>query len=318
MQARAKQLKCESSRGKGEGGEWQKNTKQCQHGRWQSLYSTAQAHLCTCTSNKATHSTGIPLPPRQSLSQTSHICATSRAPPAQTAAGSLADRHSLHVVVQQLLSCPPCEPSPQHSAQSLTAHCSAGPAWRETPPAHPAVPPSYKTPARGRVHKAVMHNQHFVCHAKRIMQCMLSVKEGRRNQQQTDKMDDGFVKYGAYIICACDVSDMTPVPECKALNIIPLTRCQKHTSWRQLGWRATASSQATKAFTTSEAQSQSLLVLAKLVCTAALSSACRAQQPGDMTLASSSFCLLRRAFSCSKAPAQFLRERDLQAFKPTL
>jgi len=204
MQARAKQLKCESSRGKGEGGEWQKNTKQCQHGRWQSLYSTAQAHLCTCMSsstaqahlctcmsNTAQHSTGKPLPPRQSLLQTSHICATSRAPPAQTAAGSLADRHSLHVVVQQLLSCPPCEPSPQHSAQSLTAHCSAGPAWRETPPAHPAVPPSYKTPARGRVHKAVMHNQHFVCHAKRIMQCMLSVKEGRRNQQQVTDRRNG-------------------------------------------------------------------------------------------------------------------------------
>jgi len=116
MQARAKQLKCESSRGKGEGGEWQKNTKQCQHGRWQSLYSTAQAHLCTCMSsstaqahlctcmsNTAQHSTGKPLPPRQSLLQTSHICATSRAPPAQTAAGSLADRHSLHVVAYQLL-----------------------------------------------------------------------------------------------------------------------------------------------------------------------------------------------------------------------
>jgi len=59
-------------------------------------------------------------------------------------------------------------------------------------------------------------------------------------------------------------------------------------------------------------------VLAKLKCTSALSNACWAQQPGDITLASSSFCLLRRVFSCFNAPAQFLARRDLQAFKPAL
>jgi len=147
------------------------------HIAWQSLYM----HVKYST---AQHSTGTPLPPRQSLLQTSHICATSRAPPAQTAAGSLADRHSLHVVAQQLLACPPCEPSPQHSAQSLTAHCSAGPAWRETPPAHPAVAPSYGTPARGRVHKAVMHNQHLFLSCK-VHYAVYAERQGRATESAT-------------------------------------------------------------------------------------------------------------------------------------
>ena len=39
-------------------------------------------------------------------------------------------------------------------------------------------------------------------------------------------MDDGSAEYGAYIICVCDVSDMNPVPDRKALNMIQLMRSQ--------------------------------------------------------------------------------------------
>ena len=39
-------------------------------------------------------------------------------------------------------------------------------------------------------------------------------------------MDDGFAEYGAYIICAYDVSDMNPVPDRKALNMIQLMKSQ--------------------------------------------------------------------------------------------